>query len=102
MSGERRYPDGTIDQPWWRIGEGETMSDWNLKQFKRMMTGVEIALDNPDVLAVNILRLWDREQIERFAQHLLGQECQGCTKYKHSEDAMTQLNAIENGNSPTE
>jgi hypothetical protein len=31
-------------------------------------------------LTVNILRNWDREKIERFAKHLLGEKCEKCEK----------------------
>lgn len=31
-------------------------------------------LDSVDALTINILRLWDRDKIKRFAEHLLGSE----------------------------
>jgi hypothetical protein len=36
-------------------------------------------------LTVNILRHWDREQIVRFAKHLLGDECEACPKHESKE-----------------
>ena len=37
-----------------------------------LLSAMQIALNNKDVLTVNILRQWSREEIERFALHLLG------------------------------
>lgn len=36
-------------------------------------------------LTVNILRLWPRDKVIQFAQHLLGEDCQKCYKYKKNE-----------------
>ncbi len=34
----------------------------------------ELLINNTDVLTINILRLWSREKIVKFAEHLLGEE----------------------------
>jgi hypothetical protein len=80
MSGETRYPDGTIDQPWWRY-DGDVKA-WHKEQDKILMSAMLRALEHPDTLTVNILRLWPREQIVNFAKHLLGEHCQLCKAHE--------------------
>lgn len=37
-----------------------------------------LALDNETQMTVHILRNWDKDKIDRFAKHLLGDKCQSC------------------------
>lgn len=46
-------------------------ADWHLAEVKRIIDNKE------SVLTIHILRNWDREKIETFAKHLLGDNAQG-------------------------
>ena len=42
-------------------------------------------------ITAHILRNWERDRIERFALHLLGDECQKCAAEKKESPAIPQL-----------
>lgn len=43
------------------------------EQDDKVLASMQVALEHPDSLTINILRLWPRDQIERFALHLIGE-----------------------------
>ncbi len=40
----------------------------------------EVNNRKPEYMRANILRNWSREDIDRFAKHLLGEQCQKCSE----------------------
>lgn len=49
----------------------DEVADWHLAEVKRIIDNKE------SVLTIHILRNWNREKIETFAKHLLGDNAQG-------------------------
>ena len=72
-------PDSQIIRGAWMHPKwGCDTIDHMLDDFQNILQ--DIIFNKDAILTVNILRHWDREKIENFAKHLLGDKCQVCEK----------------------
>lgn len=61
------------------LKESQWMADMLGKALERIVVGEALnILNDRTVVATHIMRNWDRETIESFATHLLGDKCQEC------------------------